>query len=246
MKNEEAQSLVNRFVDALEQHLGIRKQDVNFSRSVSPFFPNGSFPQFQLASNKLAEYRSWVDVGRPITDRYISLYGQNPKFDPIPEKMFARALNITPKDFEAAVTLKRSFKDAVADHIFGYDDLTCSDTLFIYDAATGGLPSYRVEEFNHLSGSVPFLLTAAGGADKAAKFSDFFNFLASMGELPEITIPIGQARYYSQISRRWEYIPVAVEIVTRKGCDRMLMNLVEALADMGIIGPVKTGRSMFV
>lgn len=245
MGNSEAQGIVNRFIGALEQHFGIHKHEVDFSQIISPFFPNNSFPQFQLLSNKLAEYRSWVDVGRPVTDRYVSLYGRNPKFDPIPEKMFSRALNITAEDFEAAVAAKRLFTDAMSDHVFRYHNASCSDTLFIYDAATGGLPSYRVEEFNHLSGSVPFLLTAAGGADKAAKFSDFFNFLASMGELPEITIPIGQARYYSQISRRWEYIPVAVEIVTRKGCDGMLMTLVEALADMGIIGPIKTGRSMF-
>ncbi|KAF9478680.1 amidase signature enzyme [Pholiota conissans] len=246
MKNEAAQRVVEWFINILQRHLSINTVRVNFTEMVVPFFPNGSFPAFQLSSNKLAEYRSWVDVGKPTTEKYIAQYGEPPTFDPIPEKMFARAQSITKDDFAASVALKRAFQKAVADNIFKEDAHSCSDSLFIYDAATGGLPSYRVEEFNHLSGATPFLLTAAGNSDNSeTRLSDFFNFLASMGGLPEVTIPLGEVRYYSHLSKKWEYIPVAVELVARKGCDGMLLDLVKRLGELGVVRGVGVGRSMF-
>ncbi|KAF8958501.1 amidase signature domain-containing protein [Flammula alnicola] len=244
VKSQEAQMMIDNFVEALQYHLGISAVRVNFTETLAPFLPNESFPDFQLSSNKLAEYRSWEDVGRPTTQEFMSRFGRSPVFDPIPEKMFTRAQSITDDDFADSVALKRAFRDALSEHVFKHDEESCSDTLFMYDAATGGIPSYRVEEFNHLSGATPFLLTAVG-ADRPAKLSDFFNFLASMGELPEVTIPIGQASYFSPLSRAWEPIPVAIELIARKGCDQMLLDLVKNLAELGVIGPVKVGRSMF-
>ncbi|KAF8166981.1 amidase signature domain-containing protein [Pholiota molesta] len=245
VKNERAQRLIESFLRGLKRHLDINIVRVNFTETLIPFLPNGSFPEFQLSSNKLAEYRSWVDVGKPTTEKFVAQFGKPPVFDPIPEKMFSRAQSITPDDFSAAVALKREFQKAIADNIFKEDEDSCSDSIFIYDAATGGVPSYRVEEFNHISGATPFLLTAAGGADRDARLADFFNFLASMGELPEITIPIGEVQYFSHLSRRWEPIPVALEFVARKGCDQMLLDLVKKLWELGMVQGVGVGRSMF-
>ncbi|KIM46589.1 hypothetical protein M413DRAFT_440231, partial [Hebeloma cylindrosporum] len=197
MRNRGAQELADDFVDALQQHLSITPVNVDFSKMITPFFPNGSFPAFQLYSNQLAEYRSWKDVGRPTADQFVAQFGRQPTFDPIPEKMFTRAQSLTEADFLAAVGLKRRFRDSILENIFKHDEESCSDSLFIYDAATGGVPSYRVEEFNHLEGATPFFLTAAAASpDGQAKASDFFNFLASMAELPEVTIPIGQVQYF--------------------------------------------------
>jgi len=246
MKNGQAQELVDNFVDALQQHLSITPKKVNFSKILSPFFPNGSFPAFQQSSNKLAEYRSWLDVGKPTLDQFFSQFGKRPTFDPLPEKMFARAQSITKGEFAAAVALKRQFRDSISEHIFQHDDESCSNSLFIYDAATGGVPSYRVEEFNHLEGATPFFLSAAADASvDQAQVSDFFNFVASMGELPEVTIPIGQVSYFSVLSRTWEPIPVAVQVVARKGCDQMLLDLVLRLAEVGVVREVSVGRSAF-
>ena len=246
MRNRHAQEIVDDFVDALQQHLSITLMNVNFTEMISSFFPNGSFPAFQLFSNQLAEYRSWMDVGRPTADRFFTQFGRQPIFDPIPEKMFARAQSITEADFAAAVGLKHHFRDSISEHIFKYDEESCSDSLFIYDIATGGVPSYRVEEFNHLEGATPFLLTAAAASPGTqAKASDFFNFLASMGELPEVTIPIGEVQYFSVLSRIWEPIPVAVQLVARKGCDQMLLDLVHRLAEVGVVREVNVGRAAF-
>lgn len=211
---------------------------------LTPFFPNGSFSKFQLSSNKLAEYRSWNTVGKPIVNEFNSRFGREPQFDPVPQKMFERAKSITEKDFADAVALKRAFRDSVSHHIFPDDEASCSNSILIYDAATGGLPSYRYEEFNHISGATPFLLSTPS-ADKESQVSDFLNFLASMAELPEITVPIGQAMYFSSVSRTWEALPIAIQLVARKGCDQMLLSLVGRLAAMGIVKGVNVGRYTF-
>lgn len=243
-KSPAAQEMIDRFVEDLHAYLNITPVRVNLTEILTPFFPNGSFPEFHLSSNKLAEYRSWITVGKPIVDEFNSRFGRQPQFDPIPQRMFERASSITEKDFADAVALKRAFRESVSRHIFQHDASSCSNSIFIYDAATGGLPSYRYEEFNHILGATPFLLTAPG-ADKEPQVSDFLNFLASMGELPEITVPIGQVRYFSPVSRTWEALPVAVQLVTRKGCDRMLLKLVGRLAEMEIVKRVNVGRYTF-
>ena len=243
-KSAAAQEIIDNFVESLHLKLNITPVHVNSTAMFSPFFPNGSFSEFQLSSNKLAEYRSWRTVGKPIVDEFNSRFGKQPQFDPVPQKMFERAKSITEKDFADAVALKRAFRDSVSHHIFQDDEASCSNSIFIYDAATGGLPSYRYEEFNHVSGATQFLLTAPG-VDKEPQVSDFLNFLASMGELPEITVPIGQVMYFSSVSRTWEALPIAVQLVSRKGCDQMLLSLVKQLGEMEIVKRVNVGRYTF-
>ena len=239
-----AQEIIDSFVESLHLRLNITPVQVNSTEMLSPFFPNGIFSEFQLSSNKLAEYRSWTTVGKPIVDEFNSRFGRLPQFDPVPKKMFERAKSVTEKEFVDAVALKRAFRDSVSHLIFQDDEESCSNSIFIYDAATGGLPSYRYEEFNHVSGATQFLLTTPG-ADKEPQVSDFLNFLASMGELPEVTVPIGQAMYFSSVSRTWEALPIAVQLVARKGCDQMLLSLVKQLGEMEIVKRVNVGRNIF-
>ena len=241
IKSAAAQEIFDNFVEILYLQLNITPVQVNSTEMLSPFFPNGTFSEFHLSSNKLAEYDSWMTVGKPVVDEFNSRFGRQPQFDPVSQKMFERAKSIAEKDFTDAIALKRAFRDSLSRQIFQDDEASCSNSIFIYDAATGGLPSYRYEEFNHISGATQFLL-AAPGAGKEPQVSDFLNFLASMGELPEITVPIGQIMYYSSVSRTWEALPIAVQLVARKGCDQMLLSLVKQLAEMGIVKRVNVGR----
>ncbi|KAF9057512.1 amidase signature domain-containing protein [Panaeolus papilionaceus] len=246
MKNPAAQELVNAFLASLEQHLDVARVNIDMSKTLAPLFPNHSFAEFQRSSNKLAEYRSWNSIGQPTTQKHLVQFKMAPRFDPVPEKMFSRGRDISREEFEDAVKLKRSFAKALDEDLFKEDPLSCSDALFVYDAATGGMPSYRTEEFNSLDGAVPFLLTAPpSGVDHEPRLEDFFNFIASMGELPEVTVPIGQAKYLSPISKRWEVIPVALQLVAKKGCDLMLMKIVSVLGEMGVLESVGVGPQAF-
>jgi hypothetical protein len=58
-------------------------------------------------------------------------------------------------------------------------------------------------------------------------------------------VPIGQVPYFSNITFREEMVPVTIDMVVKRGCDFMLYNLIERLADEGVLKSVKTGRTAF-
>lgn len=242
VKTPAAQRLFDSFADILQKHLKITKVPINFTDALLPYLPNGHFHEFQLLCDRLTEYRTWKSVGEPLIAKHEELFGSTPSFDIRPRFMFERGSKLSDEDFAEAVAFKRKFAKSVSEHLIKADDESCSDSIFMYDAGTGGLPSYRVEDFNSLSGSAPFLLTTTVVDSKA---SDYFTYIGSMGGLPEITVPIGQVGYHSQVSRRWEMLPVAVQLVAHPGCDEMLFKLVEDLAAAGVLRSVKVGTETF-
>jgi hypothetical protein len=226
----------------LHKHLNITKTPINFSSELFSYFPDGKFYEFQLLCDHLAQYRTWKSVGEPLIARHEALFGSTPSFDIRPRSTFEHGRKLTDKDFARAVAYRRQFAKSVAEDLIKADPASCSESIFIYDAGTSGRPSYRVEDFNDLAGAVPFLLpTAAEGS----KVSDFFTYISSMAGLPEITVPIGQVAYYSQISRQWEMLPVAAQLVAHPGCDNMLFGLVDSLAAVNVVRAVKVGSEAF-
>lgn len=66
---------------------------------------------------------------------------------------------------------------------------------------------------------------------------------ANQTDVPPHTV--GQIPFNSTITGKTEQLPVTVSIVARRGCDFMLLDLLEGLAERGIVGSVKTGREAF-
>lgn len=56
---------------------------------------------------------------------------------------------------------------------------------------------------------------------------------------------VGQIPFPSPITLKTEQLPVTVSIVARRGCDFMLLDLLEGLAGMGVVREVKVGREAF-
>lgn len=69
--------------------------------------------------------------------------------------------------------------------------------------------------------------------------------LSPLLSTPQIGIPIGQVDYKSVISLQTEKLPIVMDPMAYPGCDNMLLDLVEKLAEKGIIKTVKTGRTAF-
>lgn len=61
----------------------------------------------------------------------------------------------------------------------------------------------------------------------------------------DFTVPIGQVKYYSQVTFHTEYVPVTINMVVKRGCDFVLYNMIEKLADVGMLNAVQTGRTAF-
>lgn len=70
-------------------------------------------------------------------------------------------------------------------------------------------------------------------------------YIAAYAGNPEISIPIGQASYNSSRSNITELYPMSVNIQAAAGCDYVLFDLVETLADAGILNTTLTGKVAF-
>ncbi|KAK7029374.1 hypothetical protein VNI00_014628 [Paramarasmius palmivorus] len=241
VKSAEAQLVYETFLEKMVNELNLAIDPINITEIVSPEFPNEQFPMFQASSNRLSEYHSWVKTGEPLMRWYKSQFGRDPYLDPMPRIMFARAMGHSEEDYHQAVAYKERFTTYMSSAFFGSSTKSCSESIFVYDAGTGGSPSYRVEDFNSLDGASEVTLVRPG---KDAKLSENLHYLASMASLVDVTVPIGQASYFSPVTRRREVIPVTIQLVTRRGCDAVIMQLVRFLAEKGILKPVKTGSAL--
>ncbi|KAF5363872.1 hypothetical protein D9756_000069 [Leucocoprinus leucothites] len=250
LANEDAQILIEKFKHLLRKHLNIVTKPMDMSETLAPHFPSKSFEKFQQVSNSLAEWRSWHDVGKPLFRAYANKFGPENildlELDPVPSKMFRKGKKLTQSDFVEALVVKNKFATAMDEEVFLPNSKACADSLFMYDAGTGGKPSFRHEELNEFEGATQFVLTSPPkGSTEGPKTEQFFHYVASMAGLPEATIPLGQVQYKSPVTGNWEWMPVAVQIVTRRGCDGVLYELIRKLGDKGIVKAVQAGAEAY-
>ena len=57
--------------------------------------------------------------------------------------------------------------------------------------------------------------------------------------------PIGQAAFFSNVSRHLESLPVALDVMVAKGCDALLPKLAQDLVRAGIITLPETGATIY-
>lgn len=69
--------------------------------------------------------------------------------------------------------------------------------------------------------------------------------ISIMAGVPDLVVPVGEIPYNSTVSLRTEYMPVTMSFVAARGCDLMLVNLIEELEKAGILKPVSTGPMMY-
>lgn len=66
-----------------------------------------------------------------------------------------------------------------------------------------------------------------------------------MADTPDLVVPVGEVSYHSTISLKTEFMPVTMSFGAARGCDLMLVNLIEDLEQAGIVKPVSTGPMMY-
>lgn len=69
--------------------------------------------------------------------------------------------------------------------------------------------------------------------------------IAVLAGTPDMIVPVGEVAYNSTISLKTEYMPVTMSFGAARGCDFMLVNLIEDLEKAGIVKPVSTGSMMY-
>lgn len=106
---------------------------------------------------------------------------------------------------------------------------TCSEGIYIYPYSTGKT------QYRNVYTDAP--------TDPPMGFKD--GRIATMAGAPDLVVPVGEVPYNSTVSLTTEYMPVTLSFVAARGCDLMLVNLIQELQDAGVLKPVKTGATMY-
>ncbi|KAK3062019.1 hypothetical protein LTS18_004977 [Coniosporium uncinatum] len=151
--------------------------------------------------------------------------GRLPSVDPVPLARWAWGDNSSTTVAEA-VANKTTFMDWFNSKVLVSDEQTCSDSLMMYVGSQAGTV-YRNVYLNEPRPPIWF------GTDSISIFA----------EVPDMVVPIGQASYFSTVTRHTEYLPVTVDFMAAKGCDGMIFSLVEDLLAAGIVSVSQAGGS---
>jgi hypothetical protein len=244
LRNPAAQSIYDNFIDTLERELGMLRTPFNFTETLNASLSNPEITNltaFQLSSNRLAEYVSYNQIGKPLAEAWETMFPEAgyPPLDPNPRGAFQRSINLTDDDYQAAVDIKNEFRDFFLAEVLRPDPNTCADGIMVLDMGTSGLPSYREQALNSRPGATSLTITTPSGPIIPS------NYLASTSGCPQIGIPIGQVTYDSYVSLQEETMPINIDLVAAPGCDGMLLELLHRLAELGIAKPVKIGKTAF-
>ncbi|KAJ5364919.1 uncharacterized protein N7496_010632 [Penicillium cataractarum] len=168
-------------------------------------------------------------VGEPLYNDYASANGgRKPFIDPVPLSRWTWGLEYPESQLETEIKNKDIFTAWWNSTVQVFDAETCSDSLILYVGASA-TPIYR-----NAYRSMP-------GIPRGFSASRIANFAG----VPDMVVPIGQAKYNSTITEQEEYLPVAVDFIAPHGCDLMIFNLVSDLVAAGVVIPPVTGSTLY-
>lgn len=161
--------------------------------------------------------------------------GDKPHLDPPAKRNYAYGLNQTSADFSRIVASKSVFSHWVQSQLLtsNFSSSSCSNAILVNPIVTGS-PSSRDDVY----------MKAAPTGENAYLGWNRYG-ISQLGGVPEVVVPLGSVPFLSPVTGTMKESPVAVSLLAGFGCDFMLYDLVEALAEGGIIpASVKTGAVM--
>ena len=235
---------MEEFITNLSSLFGMKVKPFNFTATIQkapdPVVADLAARNYDIL-NIIDHHPQWEEVAQPLIFTWAEVFdGSFPPVDPAtPEPWPTWDENgSTMEQYNDAVHRKRASVEWYEEN-FQYSTATmCSESLVVYDIVTGGLPSYREKELNHSPNAAFLNVVPDGTAMVGAGICPLYG-------CADFTIPIGQVPYYSQVTHRVEMLPVTVDMAVKRGCDFVLYDVVEKLAETGMLKLVKTGRTAF-
>ncbi|PYI00175.1 amidase family protein [Aspergillus ellipticus CBS 707.79] len=238
LPNPQAEGILQSFIHRLQTEFNMTVHEFNFKKSIEATGVTGVANETQLLSQLkvLWTYNQLQNFSKPFLQEYAAQFdGEYPPMDAA-HRTYFREAGPTAQQHADALKLRRTASDIWQNRVFGNSNTTCSESILLYDIGSGGIPSFREYSLNETPGAA--FLAQAGTNGTGGNICAFFGCV-------DVTVPIGQVPYYSNTTFQVEYVPVAVSMVARRGCDRMLFDFLEKAADAGIISTVRTGRLAF-
>ncbi|KXS97317.1 hypothetical protein AC578_10748 [Pseudocercospora eumusae] len=175
----------------------------------------------------LITQRQTALVRDPFYADYAAVHdGRRPFVDPVPLFRWAWGDSYPNTTLDMAIENKTAFGHWFANQVLVADEETCSDSLLLYIGTQANV-NYR----NAYKGP-PTAPTGFG-----------IHSVSPMWGGPDFVVPIGSAKYFSNITLHEESLPVAVDILAARGCDGMIFGLVQDLVSAGILDASLAGYS---
>lgn len=243
LQNPAAEVVLQAFIRNLTAVFGMTVETFNMTATVAN--TSADIPKYKDLNNAtsiLNTMTQWQEVAQPLIETWAELYdGRFPPIDPARRSGWT-AYNhtyYTQELYTEALETKRSGVDWFESEILYATPESCSESIMLWDIGTGGLPSYREQTMNNNPNDTSFLaVTPAGAGISGASLCPIYGCV-------DMTIPIGQVPYKSNVTLVEEMVPVTVSVIAKRGCDFMLWNMWEKLADEGVLKTIKTGRTAF-
>ncbi|KIX03562.1 uncharacterized protein Z518_07115 [Rhinocladiella mackenziei CBS 650.93] len=244
LNNSAAEVVLQEFIGSVTSIFGMTVEKFNFTATVQ----NATNPQVNnltyLTSGPLGvinSYTQWEEVAKPLITRWADLFdGRFPPIDPARRPGWRRynESENTAADYQTALDEKNAAVEWYEENLQFSTPESCSESVMLYDIGTGGLPSFREESLNESPDASYLAVTPPTAKITGASICPIYG-------CADFTIPIGQVPYFSNVTFHEEMVPVTINMVVKRGCDFVLLNMIEKLADAGVLKTVKTGRTAF-
>ncbi|PYI03062.1 amidase family protein [Aspergillus sclerotiicarbonarius CBS 121057] len=246
MSNPAAQAIFYSALTRISTLFNMTIHHFNLTATITTasIFPDTHLNWDRLANNtiSLTTWPQYLAVAQPLISTWSTHH--NNRFPPVDPQIRTLWTTLDPTTFtnqDAYTQALHSRAQSISwfeRTILTQSSDTCSDSLIICDENTGGLPSYREQSLNKPPNAT-LLTTYPDGAVIPC------NTICSLFGCADFTIPLNQTPYFSPISQVPEQWPVSINLMVRRGCDMILFNMVEKMAEAGILSSVKTGRMAF-
>ncbi|KAL6718553.1 hypothetical protein ACLMJK_004645 [Lecanora helva] len=229
----DSNAVLLEFLGKLEGFLQTNSSALNYTAMWDQTKPNGSLPSLAILLNTtyptLISKEQTKNVRDPFYADYAAVHdGRRPFVDPVPLARWAYGDSLPAFALDIAVENKTIFKNWWETHVLppgNNDSTTCSDSLILY---TSGVNIQYRNTF--LDPPVPPF-----GYDDSQ--------ISMFAEVPDFVVPLGEAAYQSTITNHTEMLPVTVDIIAARGCDRVIFSLVDALLKTGTLEIPMAGQT---
>ncbi|OAA63468.1 Amidase signature domain protein [Niveomyces insectorum RCEF 264] len=240
LANPAAEVILQAFLANMTSIFNMTKEEVAFQDLLRPATPNITVAA--ATTGPIDSITQYQVVGKPLVDAWAAQYdGRYPPVDS-GHRNWANATVVakyTQENYDKALATKRQAVDWFEANVLYSTNESCSESIMVWDIGTGGLPSFREEDLVTDNPAAAFLArTPDRAVVSGASICPIFGCV-------DMTIPIGQVTYQSNVTYHTEYMPVTVSVIAKRGCDYMLYNMWEKLADEGVLKTIKTGRTAF-
>ena len=201
--DNEADSILSNFLSKLESFLGTTSTPLNVSTLWLSTHPAGASPSITTFLNLTYPVLISKEQTMLVRDPFYAAYGaihdnRRPFIDPAPLIRWAFGDSLPNSTLTEAINNKTLFQNWWSSQIQPNDTTTCSNSLVLYSASSGGVAPFYRNQYR-APPKVPF------GFD-TSRISPF-------AEVPDFVVPIGQAAYNSSITLHEEFLPVTVDIM---------------------------------